>query len=313
MTCISRIPQCGDRTATGVTPEPISNFGSILGTAFGIAGGISTFLGAVDKLPAVIGFLGVAGAGAVSGAIGGAAVIILVIMYANDRCVTGKGLQECVAGVVNSIVESFSDGFQNLFPFTAMHDRAEIVVKSRFWDILESSGAFVQCTDAPTPQRSEIMRCYFFSADVCAAETGAVVGSVIGAVGGVIAAAAIAAAIGCATIVLCIFALILAFVVAVVAALVGALIAGQIGRATAADSHPADDSGTSLMTGDLVSVNGQRSRRQYDDGAWVMWFARSITMHGHVTDGITSNPFSYCDIDDELPADSCPLPQAPIA
>lgn len=313
MACISRVPQCGDKTTSSVTPEPISKFGSVLGTIFAIVGGVVTALGAADKIIAFVGALGGAGAGgAASASAGGIAVIIVIGMYAIDRCTEGEGLRECVAGVVNEIVESFSDAWQELFPFTAMHDRAEIVTKSRFWDMLETSGAFVQCTDDATPRRSEIMRCYFYSSEVCAAETGSLIGGTAGAVGGIIAGAAIAAAIGCATVILCILALIIAFLVAVTAALVGALIGGQIGKAASEDSQPSDDAGNALAIGDLVSISGQRTRRDYDDGAWVMWWSHQVTMHGKATADIASNPFSYCEIDDQLPMDSCPLPQEPI-
>jgi predicted lipid-binding transport protein (Tim44 family) len=313
MACISRVPQCGDRTSSGTTPEPITKFGSVLGTAFAIIGGVASALGAADKIVAVVAALGGASAGGVLSAFaGGVAVIILVGMYALDRCVQGDGLRECVAGVVANIVESFSDAWQNIFPFTGMHDRVELIVKSRFWDVLESSGAYVHCTDDATPRRSEIMRCYFYSKEVCAAATGSQIGAGVGAVGGIIAGAAIAAAIGCATVILCIFALILAFLVAVVAALVGALIGGQIGKAASENSEPSDSStGNALATGDLVTINGQRSRREYDENAWVMWWVSSASFHGHVRADIPSNPFSYCEIDEELPMDSCPLPPIP--
>jgi hypothetical protein len=213
---------------------------------------------------------------------------------------------------VNAIVESFSDTLQQVFPFTAMHDRVELVTKSRFWDIVESSGAYVHCTDEGTPRRSAIMRCYFYSAEVCAAETGSQMGAGVGAVGGIIAGAAIAAAIGCATVILCIFALILAFLVAVVAALVGALIGGQIGKAASDNSVPSSSAGAPLAIGDLVTINGQRSRREYDNGAWVMWWVSSAATHGRAADSVASNPFSYCDIDEQLQDDSCPLPVGPI-
>jgi hypothetical protein len=310
MACISRIPQCGDRSASGVTPEPITKFGSILGTVFGVFGGVVGALGAADKIVAAVGSLGGAGAGgAAGGAVAVIAVIILIGAYAIDRCTQGEGLRDCVAGVVNEIVESFSDAWQELFPFTAMHDRAEIVSKSRFWDMIESSGAFVHCTDDATPRRSEIMRCYFYSSEVCNAETGALIGAAVGGIGGIIAAAAIAAAIGCSLgPIICIIALIVAFLVALICALVGAFVGGQIAKAASEETHPSDSSGNALSIGDLVTINGQRARREYDDAAWVLWWSSGVTMHGHVTADIPSSPFSYCDIDEQLPADSCPLP-----
>lgn len=311
MACISRIPQCGDKTESGVTPEQLTKFGSVLGTVFAVLGAVFGILAAADKIVAVVAALGGAAAGGAASASAAAiGVIILVGAYAIDRCTEGEGLKDCVAGVVNEIVESFSDAWQELFPFTAMHDRAEIVAKSRFWDMIESSGAFVHCTDDATPHRSEIMRCYFYSSEVCNAAKGALIGATVGGVGGIIAGAAIAAAIGCSLgPIICLIALIIAALVALVCALVGAFIGGQIAKAASEETHPTSNDGNALAIGDLVSISGQRSRREYDDGAWVMWWVSDANMHGKATSDIPSNPFSYCDIDEQLATDSCPLPQ----
>jgi hypothetical protein len=318
MACISRRPRCGIAEAP-VVPEPLSQIGTAIGTLIGILGTLGTVLGLAGKLSVSGGVLSVGGvaigpaaaAGALSGLVAGILVIVTVGLFALDRCVQGEGLRECIAGVVNEVVESFSSGWDEVFPFSAMHDRVDVVVKSRFWDIVESGEAFVFCTDEEPPRRSEVLRCYYFDSRVCEAAQAAVIGAGVGAAAGVIAAALVAAAIGCATVILCIVALIVAALVAAVAALVGALVGGQIGKAAATDDRPTAATGQVVGVGDLVSVHGNMKRREHDNGANVFWWTSSTSLHGRARDGLPS-PFSYCEIDEELAIDSCPIPTPPI-
>jgi hypothetical protein len=221
--------------------------------------------------------------------------------------VQGEGLRECIAGVVSEVVGSFESFLDELFPFSAMHDRVDVVTKSRFWDVIENGEAFVHCTDEEPPRRSEIMRCYYYDRQVCDAASGAQIGAGVGAAGGVIAAAAVAAAIGCATVILCLIAIIVAVIVAAAAALVGALAGGQIAKAASEDDSPTALTGETLTVSDYVSVHGNMQRREHDDGANVMWWARSTSLHGRASDGLP-RPFSYCEVNDELTGDACPVP-----
>lgn len=312
MACIDRRPRCGVAT-TPVIPEPLSKFIAAIGSIWGIITAllaIGKALGAVSVAGGVISIGGVtigtaAAGGALAGAAAAVAMIVIIGLYALDRCVEGRGLAECIAGVVTGVVDSFDSALDELLPFTAMHDRVDVVVKSRYWDVVEDGQAFVFCTDHEPPKRSEIMRCYFFDRRVCDAATGAQIGGAVGAVAGVIAAAAIAAAIGCATIILCIFALILAALVAAAAVLAGALVGGQIGKATSTNDAPTSSGGGTIAVGQLVTVHGNMQRREHDSAANVMWWSHSAQFHG---DSMSPQPFSYCDIDDELTMDGCPAP-----
>jgi hypothetical protein len=206
---------------------------------------------------------------------------------------------------VSDIEESFGDALQEIFPFSGQHTRVDITVKSFFWDVLEQSNAYVFCTEASYPKRSEIMRSYYYTERVCNAVTGSLIGAAAGGIAGFIAGAAVAAAIGCATVVLCIFALLFAALIAAVAALAGALAGGQIAKAVSDNNMPTTSSGSAIGVGDLVTVNGNMEQRDYDNKANVLWWAQSTSLHGRVLDG-TPQPFSYCEIDEQLMVDGCP-------
>lgn len=314
MACIERRPNCGQRDAE-IVPEPLSRIGAVIGIIIGVIGGIATVAGIFEKIQVVNGILqiggitigGAAAAGAAAGFVAAIATYIVIATYVVDRCTQGEGLRECLAGVVFEIIESFSDFLDEVFPFSAMHDRVDVVVKSRFWDIVESGQAFVHCTDEAPPRRSEIMRCYYYDRLVCDAAIGSLVGGIAGVVGGIIAAAAVAAAIGCATVILCIIAIIVAAIVAAVAVLVGALIGGQIGKAVSEDETPSLPEGEAIRVGDLITINGNMRRREHDNKANVLWWVSSTTFNGRAPDGLPQ-PFSYCEIDEVLAVDDCPVP-----
>jgi hypothetical protein len=318
MACIDRRPRCGIPDEP-VVPEPLSQIGTAIGSLIGILGALGTALGLAGKLSVSGGVLSIGGVaigpaaagGALSGLVAGVLVIVTVGLFAIDRCTQGRGLAECLAGVVAEVVESFSSGWDEVFPFSAMHDRVDVVVKSRFWDVVEDGGAFVYCTDEAPPRRSEILRCYYYDSRVCEAAEGALIGAGVGAAAGVIAAALVAAAIGCATVILCIVALIVAALVAAAVALTGALIGGQVGKAAATDDRPTAADGAVLGVGDLVSVRGSMKRREHDSGANVFYWTSSTSLHGRARDGLPI-PFSYCEIDEELATDSCEVAPSPI-
>jgi hypothetical protein len=138
---------------------------------------------------------------------------------------------------------------------------------------------------------------------------------VVGGIGGIIAGVAIGAAIGCAAsgpfYFLCLLlVLLIAAIVAAVAALVGAFIGGQIAKAASDDTPPAADDGTTIAVGDLVTVNGNMEQRDEDNKANVLWWTHSTSFHGRASDS-TPQPFSYCEIDDQLTDDACPRAPEP--
>ncbi len=305
MACVNpdiRVVRCGDQVGTGESEStPFGKVGAVFGVVGTIIGGITTVITVSEKLLAVVATLGgAASSGALAGLAAGIAVITIVTLYALDRCIEGEGTRDCVAGVINEIVPNFNSAWDELFPFTAMHTRVDVIVKSRFWNKVESNNAFVFCTDDSAEHRSEILRCYFFTERVCKAAQAGIIGAGIGVGAGIIAAALAAAAIGCATVILCLFALLLAVIIVAVAALVGALIAGQIAKASTADANPSASSGAVLSVGDLVSINGNMKKRDEDDKANIFWFARQTSLLGRVPSGIRQ-PLSYCEINDLIP------------
>lgn len=317
MACVERNPNCGIGETGGSVPEPLPQIGSALGVIAAIISAVIGIASAADKIPAIVSALGgIGGGSAISGLFAVVAVIIVIAVFGLNRCTQGKGLRTCIAGAVSFIEESFSDAGQEIFPFTSQHTRVDVTVKSFFWNMLEQSSAFVFCSDASYPERSEIMRCYYYTERVCNAVTGSLVGAVVGGVGGIILGVVIGAAIGCAAsgpfYALCLLlVLLIAAIVAAVAALIGAFIGGQIAKAASDNTQPTSDSGNPIAVGDLVTVNGNMEQRDYDNKANVMWWTSSTSFHGRLRDD-TPQPFSYCDIDEQLLQDACPRAPDPI-
>jgi hypothetical protein len=301
MACIDRVPKCGFGGGPDPVADPLKQFGALvalLGTIIGVLGG----LGALKTIAAKLG--GALGGGAAISIVAVIAVMILISLYLFSRCNQPDGLPQCIAGCVSNIRESFSSSWEYLFPFAAMPNRVDVTVKSFFWDFVELNMAYVYCTDESFPRMSEIMHCYYYTARVCNAATGALIGAAAGGIAGIIAGAAVAAAIGCATVVLCVIALILAAIVAVAAALLGAMAGGNIAQAASDDSPPADGSGHAVATGMLVTLDGNMAQLQEDNKANCLWWTRDTNIHGVITSA-AQKPFSYCDIDEQFAMDAC--------
>jgi len=307
-----RKPVCGSQGGEE-TPE-------ILETILLIFGGIGTaasIIGAIVKaaeittLP-IIGVT-VAGAGliALSAIAAAAATFITVFAFYWDRCGSDpEGLQACSAGVINEIVESFDSASDELFPFTAMHDRVDVVVMSQYWFLVENNALSIKC--ASDTDSSPILQSLYESDEVCAAGLGSTIGAGVGALGGIALGILAGIAIGCATIILCVVAIIVAAIVAAAVVLGGALLGGQIGKAIAEDTQPEANGGNTLRTGDYVTTEGDLITSGTFDGARVYWFVEHTTLHGHSTG---SPPFSFRDPDTNLAdpntgqsLDACPLP-----
>ena len=121
--------------------------------------------------------------------------------------------------------------------------------------------------------------------------------------------AALNAAIGCATIIFCLIALIVAAIAAAAVALAGAFLGGQIGKELSTDDSPTAGTGETLAVGHLVTVRGSLKRREHDEGANVIYWASSAQFHGT---SVSPEPFSYCEINDELAVDGCERAPEPI-
>lgn len=284
-------PICGIQTVTQ---------DSILKTLLAVVGTIGTVGGAVGAIIKVV-QAGAADLGAIAGAL---AVVITAAVYFHDRCLPKKGPGACSAGVVNEIHNSFSSATEWVFPFTSMHDRVEVVVKSSYWHLLTQNAGFVKC--ASDSRSSPILQNVVHSDEVCNAQRGALVGAGVGAVAGLFAGAAAAAAIGCATIILCLLALIVAAILAAVAALIGAFAGGMIGKATT--STAPGGSVRALPVGNYVTTRGILIAYGDLDGAVVCWDA-SFMIHGGPSrrgEGPGGGPpYSYPDPDAHLLSDGC--------
>jgi hypothetical protein len=201
MACISTIPGCA---LTNDSSSPLGRFGAIIG----IISGAGSAIGVIAK---VIG-AGIGG-GILAALVVAIASIVIVGLYALDRCTRPEGQPTCVAGVVSGLRPCFSEAYETVFPFAALPNRVDITVKSFYWGFVEQSNAFVYCTNEPFPRNSEIIRTFYYTEKLCAAETGAQIGVAVGAAAGIIAAAVAVVAIGCATFWLCLLAILVAVII----------------------------------------------------------------------------------------------------
>lgn len=286
-------PPCGQQNAT---------VDSDLTTILWLVGLISLLATLATKLPAIKNWLiaqGV-GLGVPLAAIGGALIAFtIVFIIAYNRCRLREGVQACSAGVINEIVPSFDNGVDQFFAFTAMHDRIDVVVKSIYWHLVQNN-VFVRC--AGDADGSPMIGGYYYSKDVCAAGTGALIGGAAGIIPGVLAGVALGVLIGCATVILCLLALIVAALVAAAIVIAAAVIGAQVGRALSEESTPSAGD-VALRVGDYVTTSGNLMNIEFLDGARAYWWVTDSALHGHSN---ASAPYSYLDPDANLTTDACP-------
>ena len=294
--------------------------GRFISLASGVSGGIGTIGGLLEwftKPDQHIWFT-VGGfsysAAIVSGAAAGSLLTAAAVVFsAINRLTKPEGVQACYAGVINNIVASFDSGWDTVFPFAAQHDRADVVVKPLYWEIITlRPSQYIWCNNDSL--ESPLLRSYFFSSEVLGAAIGSIIGAVAGAIGGFILGLLSGAAIGCAGgPILYLLAFLVALIVAAIVTLVGAFAAGNIGRAVAGDSSPTgtptSSSGSSeISNGDYVSINGNLIAYAEDNNAIVAWWVDNTTISGRSSlgEGIGGNsPFSFIDPRDNYNPDSC--------
>jgi hypothetical protein len=264
-----------------------------IGSVVGLVGALIV-LALVSPAPATAADAG-ALAGFIAGLIAYVALMAIIVVTFLDRCLEVKGRSICAAGGVLRIEENDKPSTaESLFPFTMMHDRVDVVTQSRHWEDIERDEAFVFCTSDPAPETSEILRCYYYDPQICAAGAGAVIGGAALGIGGLLAGTFAAAAIGCATIVFCILALLVAVIFVVAAVLLGAAIGSNIGRAVSEDRGPP----AGIALGDYVAVRGNLRKRGFDLDANVLWWTMNTNMSG--TTGSLGRS-THCDINDLPP------------
>lgn len=292
-------PVCGSQGVT--TGSSIGTVLGDLGWLFGAVGTAGTLIGFLGKT-AIFTLWGISAATVIwLAAIAGALITFAVVFdFYRLRCLSHPDTRRsCSSGVVEQLVPAFNGTTSQLFPFTAQHDRVDVVVKCVYWPLVVNNAAFVHCNS--DPDSSPILRGYFHNAQVCAAGLGSTVGAGVGIVAGILLGCLAGIAIGCATVILCIFAILLALIVAAVTVLVAALIGGQIGMAAAGSSAPTA-SGNAIQSGDYITTKGGLLTSGDDDGARVYWFVDPATLHGH---SALPSPHDHTDPDMNLIPDAC--------
>ncbi|HKB01526.1 MAG TPA: hypothetical protein VKD90_04860 [Gemmataceae bacterium] len=225
----------------------------------------------------------------------------VVLAFWFDRCLNkADGLRACTAGVVQNIVPSFSRHPENdLFPWTAMHDRVDVVVKSAYWFLVEQNAQLVKCND--DADRSPILQGLYKSDRVCAADLGAVIGGLVGGLGGILVGSVLGSLLCAAAFVFCAMAAVFAALISVVSVLGGAWVGGQVGKSFGADVPP--EAGLNpILIGDYVSTCGDLITSGDFDGARVYWFVERTAAHGR---SLEAKPYSFQDPDVNLQMDAC--------
>jgi hypothetical protein len=297
MACIEREPACASPSSSD---EGLSALGSIA-LWMTIAGLIGTLVGML-----AIGALGIGGI--ILGVMAAALVAAIWFMasmadWGAIKCNGVYGTDECAAGVVVHIEPAFSRSIDGAFPFMAIHDRVDLLVTSAFWDLVEEGATTVLCTDEDYPRRSELLQCYYYTPAICSAMTGTYIGVGVGAVVGTALgiAAAVAIAAGCTNPFTCLLGLLVALIIAIVAVVLGAMAGGNIGRAVGDEGGPTgeteEEETISLSVGDLITVSGNL----VNVGPKIFWWVEETTYHDRASDDLPQ-PYSYCEIDEELPA-----------
>lgn len=254
------------------------------------------------------------------GAAGGLGALLVVGIGAYSMLASRPGIAGCYAGIVTRIEEAFPDAGQILFPFTAGHDRVDVVVKPDYWKVVERSPQqFVWCdTDS---MASPLIRTYFRTPETVGAAVGALWGAGAAAPVGIWAGLAAGVAIGCSTFWLCLLALVVALIVAAAITLAGASTGGNIGRLAAGSSSPTGTGPGSqnaaegtILVGDCVTVNANLVIFPEDGNAWVAWWAQRVTRHGASNRGEGEGggaPFNHVAAQKDLEFDGCQRPAEP--
>lgn len=269
-------PICGPTgLGSGGVFEGESTLGVIL-AVFGIAGTIQS----------VITFFGGASI-ALGSFVGGMAVFGIVAVFHYMRCSRKvKGPVVCTSGIINRIVPSFSSAWDDVFPFTAMHTRVDVVVNPKYWPEVEDGAGYIVCAD--DSDRSPILSGFYKDDAVCAATFGATIGAGVGALVGI--GIALAVSLSCGPLAwLC---AIIALLVVAIIALVGAIVGGHIGKTQsegrALPPHP--DLIDPINVGDYVAQTGTLVVDADYDFAKVYWFVDVTKQMGK---SYNSPPFSY--------------------
>ena len=239
-----------------------------------IAKAVKGAASAAEFFGTVINFLGISAA---AGFWIWAAVVYLVSVYMlfrlwYDDCVGGQtGERRCLSGVVERIASETAGWI-----FNASHPNLDLVVRSRYWTILQLGSDLIDCSDTGSP----MLKVVFKSDRTCSVKLGALIGGAALGIGGVVVAAIAAAAIGCATVIFCVLALLVAALIVAAAVIVGALAGGAVAAGLAEDDEPEFDDGDSIQIGDYIHVEGPTAKNLKFEGAIVQYFNEIVSLLG---------------------------------
>jgi hypothetical protein len=302
MMMLGPVPVCPSMPSPGAqggapdTPPTLATAIAVFATALigGIFGlGLYVFIAAIHPIVALV-VLEVWAIIVVAAAVG------FIYVFFRKRCSQPAGETKCIAGVVNNVIPAFSSWTDILFPFTAMHDRIDLVTRCQYWPLVTAGAAFVE---ASPKDGSPILQVFVFNDEVCNAVIYAFVGGVIGGLLFGSAGALVAAPI-CSIPPLCSLALLVVFLVSLLGVFLGQLIGGNIAHLTTRfpPTTPV------VPKGEYFAAQGTLIVDDDLKGAVIMWFADSTATHGSSNDvsGLTTG-FSHTDPDINFNPDSCPL------
>lgn len=275
---------CGPQTTVSVSNDTAAT----VATATSIYSGAGIVIGVLGKLggislpswvPAIV--LSAAAQTAIVIAAVAIATVAAIAQIYSDRCKTQSGIpNQCFSGIVNDIIPAFSTTTDAIFPFSSLHDRVDVVVRSVYFDELRQYGKSVYCINT-VPTMSPVLIAFYHNAQVCAAGAGAVTGAVVGGIVGTLLGVAAYVALGCVSIIFCIFCLIVAALIALAAAIAGAVIASQAAKAATKSSGPTETSGNAeqqIHVGDIVTVIGNLISAGFLAGEAVLWWTTSTAL-----------------------------------
>ena len=263
---------------------------------------VKTVKGGKELFESTIDFLGVEAA---TGFWLWAIAVYLVSVYMlfrfwYDDCVGGQtGERRCLSGVVEQIT-SESAGLI----FNASHPSLDLVIRSRYWNIVQLGADFIRCSDAGSP----MLKVVFKSDRICSAKLGALVGGAALGIGGIVLGALAAAAIGCATIILCALALLVAALIVIAAVVIGALAGGAVGASLSEEDEPEFDDGDSILIGDFIHAEGPTAKNLKFEGAIVQYFNEVVS---DLDESRNEPSFRHEDPDANIPDDMDPCFIAP--
>lgn len=204
---------------------------------------------------------------------------------------------QCVSGIVNEVKGEALNQILN-----PEHPWVNVVVKSKYWPLVNLNVDYITCSDALSP----ILKVVYKSSRICNIRKGSFIGAAVAGAVAVVPAAIAAAAIGCATVILCAIAILVAVLIVAAGLIIGAIYGGALGSATAQPDPASFDSGDPISAGDYISAQGPTAKNLHFSGAMVQQFNQETALLGR---SANSAPYDYQEADLMIPdeLEACPM------